>query len=139
MDCSQVPKLLPGQETRTPDDFELYLEGILEAPRGPRDVCPNKHYVPAYKNGPTAGQFPCAGNGHGDGPGGCAACLNGTAVPAAPVLAAPTADHAALPAAAGAAPANTPAVTPVSANSSAAGEGPFADLPPLPASAEEGK
>jgi pilus assembly protein CpaC len=58
--CDQVVKLLPGQETRSPDDFELFLEQILEAPRGPREVCPNNHYVPAYKNGPTAQLFPCA-------------------------------------------------------------------------------
>jgi pilus assembly protein CpaC len=64
MDCAQYPKVLVGQETRSPDDFELFLEGILEAPRGPRDVCHGKVYVPAYKNGPTAGQFPCAGGDH---------------------------------------------------------------------------
>jgi pilus assembly protein CpaC len=75
-DCSQVPKLLPGQETRSPDDFELFLEGILEAPRGPRQVCcPN--YVPAYKNGPSASQYPCAGNGDGHGGCGNGACGNG--------------------------------------------------------------
>ncbi len=78
MDCSQYPKVLPGQETRSPDDFELFLEGILEAPRGSREVFQNKTYVPAYKNSPTAGQFPCAGNEHGDGHQhggiGCATC-----------------------------------------------------------------
>jgi pilus assembly protein CpaC len=61
--CDQLAKLLPGQETRSPDDFELFLEQILEAPRGPREVCPNNHYVPAYKNGPTAQVFPCAEDG----------------------------------------------------------------------------
>lgn len=60
MDCAQRPKVLPGQETRSPDDFELFLEGILEAPRGQRVVSPNRHYVPAYKNGPSARQYPCA-------------------------------------------------------------------------------
>jgi pilus assembly protein CpaC len=60
MDCHQVPKVLPGEETRSPDDFELFLEGILEAPRGPREVFPGGRYLPAYKNGPSAGQFPCA-------------------------------------------------------------------------------
>lgn len=70
-DCSQAPKILPGDETRRPDDFELFLEGILEAPRGPREVCPNHHYVAAFKNGPTAALFPCAGKG-GCGAGGCA-------------------------------------------------------------------
>lgn len=60
MDCSQLPKYLPGQDTRSPDDFELFLEGILEAPRGQREVFPDRrHYVPAYKNGPTSGMFPC--------------------------------------------------------------------------------
>gem|GEM_PF-344444 len=46
----QLPKLLPGQETRTPDDFELFLEGILEAPRGPRKVIQDRKYIPAFKN-----------------------------------------------------------------------------------------
>jgi pilus assembly protein CpaC len=74
-DCAQAPKILPGQETRRPDDFELFLEGILEAPRGPRDVFPGGRYVPAYKNGPTAALYPCAGR---DGAGGgCAACGGG--------------------------------------------------------------
>jgi pilus assembly protein CpaC len=58
--CDQLVKLLPGQETRSTDDFELFLEQLIEAPRGPRDVSPNNHYVPAYKNGPTAQIFPCA-------------------------------------------------------------------------------
>jgi pilus assembly protein CpaC len=70
LDCSQFPKYLPGQDSRSPDDFELFLEGILEAPRGPREVCPNGHYEPAYKNDPTYGQFPCAGNGGHGGHGG---------------------------------------------------------------------
>jgi pilus assembly protein CpaC len=82
--CDQRTALLPGQETRTPDDFELFLEGILEAPRGSRQICPGGRYLPAYKNGPTADLFPCAGNGD------CGAgCANGNgnghgAAPAAP-------------------------------------------------------
>ena len=63
MACNQLPKILPGEETRPPDDYELFLEGILEAPRGPRVPFPDRRFVPAYKNGPTAGLFPCAGNG----------------------------------------------------------------------------
>jgi pilus assembly protein CpaC len=59
MDCSQPAKYLPGQETRSPDDFELFLERILEAPRGQRDVFVDHRYVPAYKNGPTADKYPC--------------------------------------------------------------------------------
>jgi pilus assembly protein CpaC len=80
-----VPKLLPGQETRSPDDFELFLEGILEAPRGPRPICPDGRYVPAFKNGPSYDLFPCAGKGNcGNGAnGGCApgSCANGGPAP----------------------------------------------------------
>jgi pilus assembly protein CpaC len=90
----QVVKVLPGQETRTPDDFELFLEGILEAPRGPRAVFHNNRYVPAFRNGPTATLFPCAGqtdgchsrgHGHGHHGGACGAADGGCAAPAAPV------------------------------------------------------
>ncbi|CAN5284620.1 hypothetical protein BH10PLA2_BH10PLA2_20950 [soil metagenome] len=63
--CDQAPKVFPGQETRSPDDFELFLEGILEAPRGPRKPFQDHHYVPAYKNGPTAATIPCAGGKDG--------------------------------------------------------------------------
>jgi pilus assembly protein CpaC len=70
MSCNQVPKVLPGQETRSPDDFELFLEGILEAPRGPRKVNEDRHYVPAWKHSPSAATFPCAGNGNGS----CTSC-----------------------------------------------------------------
>lgn len=63
MDCGQLPKYLPGQETRSPDDFELFFEQILEAPRGQREVFPGGRYVPAHKSGSTSGQFPC-GVGH---------------------------------------------------------------------------
>jgi pilus assembly protein CpaC len=96
MACNQLPKVLPGQETRTPDDFELFLEGILEAPRGPREVCPGGHYLPAYKNGPTANIFPCVGNGScngscnggcGDSHGACQSCPAAQANGAVPVSA----------------------------------------------------
>jgi pilus assembly protein CpaC len=56
--CDQVPRCLPGQETRKPDDYELFLEGILEAPRGPRQVCQDGRYVPAFRNGPTGNMYP---------------------------------------------------------------------------------
>jgi pilus assembly protein CpaC len=65
MACDQLPKYLPGQETRSPDDYELFLEGILEAPRGQRDVFPGGHFVPAYKNSPTADRYPCGDPGNG--------------------------------------------------------------------------
>jgi pilus assembly protein CpaC len=67
MSCDQLPKLMPGQETRSPDDFELFLEGILEAPRGQR-VVSFPGYMAAYRNSPSAERFPC-GNGS-CGPGG---------------------------------------------------------------------
>lgn len=76
--CNQLPKFLPGEETRRPDDFELYLEGILEAPRGPRQVCNGLRYVPAFRNSATMAQYPCAGNGCGIcGGNGCANCGTG--------------------------------------------------------------
>jgi pilus assembly protein CpaC len=101
MDCAQLPKLLPGQETRSPDDFELFLEGILEAPRGPREVNLPCGYQAAYKNSPSAAMFPCAGgaghcgrDGFGNGTCGAAGC-NGDALSApltgSPVLTPPAA------------------------------------------------
>jgi len=62
MDCNQVPKRLPGRETRNPDDYELFLENILEAPRGQRKVWNGRCYNAAYKCDPTIATFPCAGN-----------------------------------------------------------------------------
>ncbi|MCS7161182.1 MAG: hypothetical protein RMJ19_11985 [Gemmatales bacterium] len=44
----QKPACLPGQETRRPTDFELFLEGILEAPPGPRPLRPDGCYRPAH-------------------------------------------------------------------------------------------
>jgi len=60
MDCNQAPKHLPGRETRSPDDYELFLEYIFEAPRGQRQVWENGRYKAAYKSDPSFGQFPCA-------------------------------------------------------------------------------
>jgi pilus assembly protein CpaC len=104
MDCNQAPKHLPGRETRGPDDYELFLEYILEAPRGQRQVFENGRYKAAYKNDPTYGRFPCAEDlpwerrmaphaGMGNGNGNCSVCqpaMNGAPVapaanPAAPV------------------------------------------------------
>jgi pilus assembly protein CpaC len=111
-DCSQAPRALPGDETRSPDDFELFLEGILEAPRGPRDVFPGKHYVPAYKNGPTSELFPCAGQGgYGACGGRCGSgCAGGCAGGSAAALTSP-----APPLAPAVTPAAAPAVTPAAA------------------------
>ena len=81
MDQCQAPKRLPGQETRTPDDYELFLENVLEAPRGQRKVWNGKCYNAPYKCDPTLGKYPCAG-GVCNGPNGaCSAggCLPGNA------------------------------------------------------------
>ncbi|HZT79648.1 MAG TPA: hypothetical protein VFA26_05490, partial [Gemmataceae bacterium] len=105
MACDQAPKLLPGMETRSPDDFELFLEGILEAPRGPRQICVNGTYVPAYRNAPNAGQFPCAGGGCG--PAGCGAGGCGPAGCGDGLLGVPAATSQPVPVAASPAPAAT--------------------------------
>jgi pilus assembly protein CpaC len=82
MDCKQAPCKVPGSETRKPDDFELFLETILEAPRGQRDVFQGRHYVPAWKNDPnTADKLPCGGGkcagGCPSGNCGTGGCANG--------------------------------------------------------------
>jgi pilus assembly protein CpaC len=83
MSCNQRPKMLPGEETRKPDNFELFLEGIIESPRGPRQSRQDRRYVPAWVNSPSANLFPCAGKGgcgvNGCGAGGCG--VGGCGVP----------------------------------------------------------
>jgi pilus assembly protein CpaC len=59
MDHTQLPKRLPGRETRSPDDFEFYLETMLELPRGQRNVFEGRRYKAPWKNDPTAAIFPC--------------------------------------------------------------------------------
>ncbi|HZZ77914.1 MAG TPA: hypothetical protein VFE62_05325 [Gemmataceae bacterium] len=80
VDCTKIPKFLPGRETRVPDDFEFFCELILEAPRGPRAVGLAPHtYQPAFRNAPSI--YPCA-NGHcgpnGLGAPGCSTCAPGS-------------------------------------------------------------
>jgi pilus assembly protein CpaC len=99
MACCQLPKYLPGQETRSPDDFEFFLEGLLEAPRGPRHLGhgTGERYKHAYLNGETAGMYPChdmsrhdspcshlGGHGNGCHNGACynGACQTGNCAPA---------------------------------------------------------
>ena len=87
LDCCQVPKRLPGRETRSPDDYELFLENVLEAPRGQRKVWTGKQYNAPYKCDPTVGAYPCisnlctgpnlGGGGGNCGPNGCAAPTGG--------------------------------------------------------------
>jgi pilus assembly protein CpaC len=88
MDCNQVPRRLPGRETRTPDDYELFLEGILEAPRGQRKVWNGHCYNAAYKCDPSLATMPCVGNvctGPNAAGGSCNS--NGCAVPSGTVAA----------------------------------------------------
>ncbi|MSU80032.1 MAG: hypothetical protein EXS16_18320 [Gemmataceae bacterium] len=64
IDCTKIPRFLPGRETRRPDDFEFFLEGILEAPRGQRNVLFHPHYYkPAFHGASNIGQIPCGPNG----------------------------------------------------------------------------
>ncbi len=148
VDCAHAPKILPGQETRSPDDYELFLEGILEAPRGQRCVFQNNHYVPAYKNGPSAGVFPCGdgcpgcgGNGCRSGcgaqgcgtVGGCAngSCASGEAPRPMPAVMPPPAPQTQVP------PQTLPqtpaTLPPVSATPTPATLPTTAQLPPAPA------
>jgi pilus assembly protein CpaC len=99
MDCAQVPRRVPGKETRSPDDYELFIESLIEAPRGQRTVRSGGCYNPAYKCDPTVAGFPCQGNVctgvNGVGVAG-AGCATGNCAPApAPVV--PGAPPAALP------------------------------------------
>jgi pilus assembly protein CpaC len=154
--CDQVTKVLPGQETRTADDFELFLEGILEAPRGPRQLCQDGRYVPAFKNSATMDLFPCAGRGAcgagcGNGPagfgGGPGAAPGQVTAPSSNVPSAatstPAADSSTKPVSAETA---TPADAPAPATEAAAGDStatpapvPAPGLLPAPTPADGGK
>ncbi len=95
MDCNQLPKTLPGKESRVPDDFEMYLEGLQELPRGQRAVFENHHYKGAWKNSPTAPAYPCGAQSGYNGTGSCAtnSCAPAAGTKAPMVLnVAPTAD-----------------------------------------------
>jgi pilus assembly protein CpaC len=121
LDCNQLPKRLPGRETRTPDDYELFLENVLEAPRGQRKVWNGRAYNAPWKCDPTAAVYPCVGNVC-NGP-------NGTCLPASGACSSPAgclpnqvvghaAHHAATPAVPAAMPsvgaaAGTPIAPPV--------------------------
>lgn len=90
MNCDQVPGRLPGRETRNPDDYELFLENILEAPRGQRKVWNGLHYNAAWKCDPTSTIFPCAGSVCTGRLGSASGCLTpGGCSPAAPATGAP--------------------------------------------------
>jgi thioredoxin-like negative regulator of GroEL len=50
-----------GISTRSPDDFELFLEGILEHPRGRANFNHGSKYVPAWQN-PKGAHYPNRGS-----------------------------------------------------------------------------
>ncbi|HEY1381780.1 MAG TPA: hypothetical protein VGF55_33585, partial [Gemmataceae bacterium] len=122
MDCRQAPCKLPGLETRKPDDFELFLELILEAPRGQRQVFPDGKYKAAWLSDSTAANIPCGGGAGGCGTGGCGGGVTGgcatcgspaaagaTALPPAPVA---TTAAPVVPAGVQPAPADQPEIVP---------------------------
>lgn len=74
-DANQLPKPLPGSETRKPDDFEFFLETMLEAPRGQRQIWDGHKYKAAWKNSANASTLPCVGGNCGTP--GSANCANG--------------------------------------------------------------
>jgi pilus assembly protein CpaC len=113
MNCDQVPRRLPGRESRSPDDYELFLENILEAPRGQRKVWNGRCYQAAYRCDPTAAIFPCVGNVcTGSNAYGPVCGPRGHAVPVANSNGSPGAGVTVPPAATSSAPAR-PTVTPV--------------------------
>lgn len=112
LDCNQVPKRVPGRETRSIDDYEFFLEGLLEAPRGQRQVWNGRCYNAAWKCDPL-GAFPCKGNVCGGNNGGCntPTCLPSTTP--APVTPAITPATPMIPATPVAQPTAAPAVEPI--------------------------
>jgi pilus assembly protein CpaC len=99
MNCDQVGLRLPGKESRGPDDYELFLESLIEAPRGQRRPWTGRGagYKVAWKCDPAG--FPCQGNVCGPTAAGCATPAGG------PVVVQPSLPHASLPQAGPVAPA----------------------------------
>jgi pilus assembly protein CpaC len=90
MNCDQVGGRVPGKETRSPDDYELFLESLIEAPRGQRQPWGGGRgngYKAAWKCNPAG--FPCQNNMCGPNcqqPAGHAGtCATGNSAPALPV------------------------------------------------------
>ena len=110
MDCNQVPRRVPGRETRSPDDYELFVESLIEAPRGQRRPWQNGQFVAAYKNDRTANLYPCVGPDGRAIPG----CTNAApGLPAPPGFARPAVVETPGTMSPAAAPAVMPAVLPV--------------------------
>ncbi len=79
LNSSQVPRRVPGKETRSPDDYELFVEQLLEAPRGARKIFNGKQYVPAYRHAENNGTGLTASPG-----------LMAPGLPAAPIISEPS-------------------------------------------------
>lgn len=142
--CNQRPKMLPGEETRKPDNFELFLEGIIEAPRGPRQTKNDHRYTAPWISSPSATVFPCvkqrgcgpggcALGGCGNGDGGCGGAVDGQAPtqagPVTPAASTPTPIGTPIPAAVEA----TPATPGMPSSSALPASGPLeAPLRPVP-------
>lgn len=86
MNCDQVGGRVPGTETRGPDDYELFLESLLEAPRGQRKPWGGRGvgYHAAWKCNPAG--YPCVNNVCGPTGAHGGDCSTGTCAPA-PALA----------------------------------------------------
>ncbi len=120
LDCNQVPRRILGKETRSPDDYELFLESLVEAPRGSRQPWTGLRYKAAYKCHPSSAAFPClTGNCVGGTAGAYATgtCVGGSCATPATHLGAGQ-------------PAAAPVVLPTSGGSEQAPEVPAA-LPPV--------
>ncbi len=86
LNADQVPRRVPGKETRSPDDYELFVEQLLEAPRGARKIFNGKQYVPAYRHAVNNGTGLTAG-----------AALCAPTLPSAPIITEPSAIPQNLP------------------------------------------
>jgi pilus assembly protein CpaC len=144
MDCSQRTTKMPGQETRTPTDFELFLEGILEAPRGQRPLCVDGKYKPAHwwldQGNSPCGLYGKCGHKGGCAPGaGCNSCdSGGVTYPAPTSPAALPVGMTPAPAPAAPAPVAPTAVAPavMVTETPAAPAAPAVPTPPAPAAEE---
>ena len=114
LDCNQVPRRVPGKETRSPDDYELFVESLVEAPRGQRRPWSTGRFEPAYKNDRTAALYPCVGPDGRAIPG----CMN--PVPNMPAPGVTVTRPGVVATSGTAAPAMMPAVLPVTASEPAA-------------------
>ncbi len=65
MTGNQLPCRLPGQETRSPDNFELFLLQMLEAPLGNYPKWQDRRFVAPHMNPEVMEAYPCPAGGAG--------------------------------------------------------------------------